>query len=521
MFKLSAIMTAGLLVLFSPLLSFAQSSNDVMDQALQDYDAHHYDKAKKEFSQVLAREPGNLTAHYHLGILLIQSDPKQAIVHLLYVANSPVRAPGIKAALARAYQTAGMYTKSLPLWRELHAQHPENRSYAFQYAIALQNAGNDQEARHLYEALIATGDANYVDRSRYQLGLMLSDLGSYNLAAEQFRAISTNSAYAKPAHDYLKALAPATRPLNVYLSGEYFYNDNPGASSAIHLGTAPVQNEASQGSTWLASLSTRQFEFTPHWRARLSYMFYGTFYLRTIARRNDFVGQYLNPELSFHPNARTSLAIKGNLERYDFSHQWLNDNYGLTVTGTWKPSPSQAYRVLAAYMNKRYTDHYQGISLQYLNADAYSLGLGTTLSNAAWKSSLKLDYTYTDERTNKGNDPTIVGLKSQDSRYREQAIRASAVLPLPFINKRLKLIPDFSYAYRNYPNVQSGALYTDIPGQLMQVRQTDWSVKLQALVWKKYNLTLSAGYEDYRSAAQTSILTYSYHRYFGQISAYY
>jgi len=520
MFKLSTIMAAGLLVLFSPLLSFAQSSNDLMDQALQDYDAHHYGKAKKEFAQVIAREPGNLTAHYHLGILLIQSDPKQAIVHLLYVANSPVRAPGIKAALARAYQAAGMYAKALPLWRELHARHPENRPYTFRYAVALQNEGNDREARHLYEALIATGDATYADMSRYQMGLMLSELGSYNLAAEQFRGISANSTYAKPAHDYLEALAPATRPLKVYLSGEYFYNDNPGASSAIHLGTATVQNEASQGSTWLASLSTRQFEFTPHWRARLSYMFYGTFYLRTIARRNDFVGQYLNPELSFHPNARTSLAIKGNLERYDYSHQWLNDNYGLTVSAAWKPSHAQAYRVLASYMNKRYTDHYQGISLQYLNADAYSVGLGTTLSNAAWKSSLKLDYTYTDDRTNKGNDP-VVGLKSQDSRYREQAIRASAVLPLPVMNKRLKLIPDFSYAYRNYPHVQSGALYTDIPGQLMQVRQTDWSVKLQALVWKKYNLTLSAGYEDYRSASQTSILTYSYHRYFGQISAYY
>ena len=521
MFKLSAIMMAGVLVLFAPLLSFAQSPNGLLNQAIQDYGAHHYDKAKKEFAQVLASEPGNLTAHYHLGILLIQSDPKQAIVHLLYVANSPVRAPGIKAALARAYQAAGMYAKALPLWHELHAQHPENRQYAFQYAMALQNAGNDQEAGHLYKALIATGDATYADMSRYQLGLMLSELGSYNLAAEQFRAISANSPYAKPAHDYLKALGPATRPLHVYLSGEYFYNDNPGASSAIHLGTAPVQNQASQGSTWFAKLSTRQFEFTPHWRARLSYMFYGTFYLRTIARTNDLVAQYLNPELSFHPNVRTSLAIKGNLERYDYSHQWLSDNFGLTMTGTWKPSPAQAYRVLAAYMNKQYTDHYQGISLQYLNADAYSLGLGTTLSNTTWKSSLKLDYTYTDNRTNKGNDPTIVGPKSLDSRYREQAIRASAVLPLPFMSGRLKLLPDFSFAYRDYPHAQSGALYTDITGLHMQVRQTDWSVKLQAMVWKKYNLTLSAGYEDYRSASQTSILTYSYHRYFGQISAYY
>lgn len=517
--KRLSIMTATMLLL-APMAVFAQSTNVLLDQAIRDYDARDYGKAKQEFEAVLAREPGNLTAHYHLGMLLIPSDPKQAIVQLQYVANSPVHAPGINAALAQAYQAAGMYTKALPLWRELHAQHPDNKGYTFQYAVALQGEGSVRDARRLYQGLIASGDPTYADLSRYQLGAMLSGLGAYNLAAEQFRAIPGNSPYAKPARSYLDALAPATRPLNLYLSGEYFYNDNPGASSAVHLGTAPAPSAASQGSTWIARVATRQFEFTPQWRARLSYMFYGSFYLQTAARQYDYVGHFLNPEISFHPNARTSLELKGGLERYDYSHHWLSDNAGLTASATWNYSPAHAYRMHVSYMNKQYTNDYQGSSLQYLNADAYSLGLGTTATSTTWKTKLSIDYIYTLERTNKNDDP-VVGLQSQDSRYREMAIQLSAVLPIPGTSERLTLLPDYSYTYRNYPHIQSGTLYTDIAGQYMQQKMTTWSVKLQALLSKKYNLTLAAGYEDNLSKAQTATLTYRYRRYFGQLSAYY
>ncbi|HXH65316.1 MAG TPA: tetratricopeptide repeat protein [Mariprofundaceae bacterium] len=517
--KLLSILAAGMLLL-APLAAFAQSPDDLLNQAILDYNAQDYARAEKEFAQVLDREPGNLTAHYHLGMLLIQSDPKQALVHLQYVAQSPVHAPGIRAALAEAYQAAGMYEKALPLWRDLHAQHPENREYTFQYAVALQSEESNQEARRLYQGLVASGDPTYADLSRYQLGVMLADLGSYNLAAEQFGTIPKDSPYGKPARDYLESLAPVTRPLSIYLSGEYFYNDNPGAASSVYLGTAPTPSAASQGSTWIGRLSTRQLEFTPHWRARLSYLFYGTFYLQTDARQYDFVGHYLNPELSYHPNARTSLVIKGDLEHYEFSHQWLNDNAGLTLSAIWKYSPAHAYRVYASYLNKQYTDNYQGTSLRYLNADAYSLGLGTTAASASWHTKLSIDYTYTLERTNKNNDP-VIGPASLDSRYREMAIQLKAELPVPGTSDRLTLLPDYKYAYRNYPHVQSGTLYTDIPGQYMQEKMTTWSVRLQAMLSRKYHLALAAGYEDNLSKAQTTILTYRYRRYFGRISAYY
>lgn len=508
------------MLLLAPMTVFAQSADALLNQAIRDYDAHAYQKAKKEFEQVLAHEPGNLTAHYHLGVLLTPTDPKQAIVHLQYVANAPVHAPGIKAALAQAYQAAGMYAKAVPLWRELHADHPENRAYAFQYAVALQEEGDNQKASRLYHDLIRSDDPNYRDISRYQLGALLSGLGSYNLAAEQFRSIPKDSPYAKPARNYLDALAPAIRPFSIYVSGDYFYNDNPGASSAVHLGTAPIPSAASQGTAWVARLATRQIEFSPQWRAGLSYTFYGSFYLKTAARQYDYVGQFLNPELSFHPNARTSLKITGNLEHYDYSHHWLSDNVGLTASAVWKYSPAHIYRMHGSYMNKQYTNNYQGTSLQYLNADAYSLGFGTTAASTAWKTKLSIDYTYTLERTNKNNDP-VVGLASQDSRYREMALQLKAELPVPGTSDRLTLLPEYKYTYRNYTHIQSGTLYTDIPGQYMNQKMTNWSVRLQALLSKRFHLMLSAGYEDNLSKAKTAILTYRYRRYFGRISAYY
>ncbi len=518
MFK-KLVLSIAMALFTLPAFCAAQTGNALLDAAIHDYQFQEYQAAEQKFLQVLKSAPDNLTAHYHLGMIQMHSKPRQAVGHLETVYRADPNAPGIEDALASAYMAAGMNDKAMPLWQKLHRQAPTNDKYAFQYGVALQNSGRQKEAEAIYRQLIAKG-GSYANPAHYQLGHLYSTLGAYNLATKQFAAIAPDSPYGAAASQYMTALRPVTRPLTLYLSGEFMYNDNPGAASSSRLANSPARI-GSQGTTWMAAVNTRQYEFTPQWHLKLGYLFYGTFYMKKAARDNDFVGHYLNPEISFHPKKTLELALKGEIQRLEFSHQLLSNNYGATLTGTWRPDETRSLNIHTGYLNKQYTSDYRGTSLKYLDADSTSVGMGGSITSREWGGGLNADYTYTDEHTNKAGDP-LVGTKARDSRYQEHLIRADAVLPLPAGRlERLRLLPSYSYTYRNYPNAQSGTLYTDIPGQQMKVKLSTWSIRLQGLLWKKYNLTLSGGYEYNRSTAQSSILTYRFKRYFGQLAGSY
>jgi hypothetical protein len=101
------------------------------------------------------------------------------------------------------------------------------------------------------------------------------------------------------------------------------------------------------------------------------------------------------------------------------------------------------------------------------------------------------------------------------------ALPLKAELPVPGTSDRLRLLADYKYTYRDYTNIQSGALYPDVAGQYINQKITNWSIRLQALLSNKYHLMLSAGYEDNLSKSKAATLTYRYRRYFGRLSAYY
>ncbi len=511
-------------ITFTPCTPAAETS--LLAQAIRDYQFQDFKKAEQILRQVLKAEPNNIMAHYYLGLVLQQTDrAREAIPHLEAAAHAKNPPQGIESALASAYKAGGQPEKSLPYYRKQHSAFPDNEGITFQYASALQAAGHEDESSALFRSIIAKG-GQFADPARYQLGVTLTGLQAYTTAIEQFAAIDPKSPYGKAAKAYMDALAPTTRPFNVYLSAEHFYNDNPSTTSSTITATTATGG-GSLGTTLIGQIATRPMQLSDHFQAKLAYLYYGTFYAKAFAKDNNFVGHFINPSLIYHASAKNSLELKGDIQFYYFNQQKLSNNYGATLTGTHHVEGGHSISMHVAYIDKAYTSSYNSggaiTSLKYLDARNWSAGVsGTLIASESWPASLTVDYTFNDERNKSKTDPTL-NTKAKDSRYREHATSVELTLPSPFAGffSRFSLAGNMSFSQKDYLNAQSGNVYTDVTGQKMKARSLVWGGKLKFDIWKKFNLNAVIGYEQEMAHSHTSTLTYDTNRYFGQLSAYY
>lgn len=500
------------------------ADSSLLQQAIEHYQFQDFESAEKGLMQVLQSEPDNPTAHYYLGLALHQNGKAaEAVPHLEKAAQSDNPPEGIRQTLANAYLSAGQPEKALPYFQEQHQASPDDEAIAFQYASALQSAGREGESSAIYRSLIEK-NGDYASGSRYQLGSTLTEFGAYSSAVEMFKAIDPKSAYGEAAKMYIEALNPVTRPLNTYASVEYFYNDNPASSSSTLTGTTTTGG-GSLGATFIAQVSTRAHQINDRLQAKLSYLYYGTFYAKTAAKDSDFVGHFINPSLNYHITAQDTIEIKGDVQFFYFNQQKLGTNYGGTITGTHNYKAGHSTNVHAGIISKSHNSNYNIggaiISLKYLDGLTWSAGAGGTFTPSSdWGGNLSVDYTFNDEHT-KSNADATVNAKASDSRAREHSMKADLTLPLTGMLSRISVIGNVSYSYKSYLNSQSGNLYDDVTGSKITFASLTWGAKLQAALWKKYNLNLVAGLEKNKSRSHTSSLTYESNRYYAQLTAYY
>ena len=501
----------------------ASYARTLQEDAILDYQFQDYDQAKKKFETILNSTPGNITAHYYMGIILqLEGKYDAAIRHLEIASKASPPAEGIEEMLANTYLAAGKAQKALPYFKKRYQANPQDEHIAFQYAKALEGVGEFDHAARIYRAIIRN-KGQMANTARYRLGQILSNLGAYASAVELMRAINPTSPYSGVAKSYLDALVPVTRPVSTFASAEYFYNDNPGTHTSALTGIQSV-TPGSQGITLTAALNSRAFDMTDHLQAKVSYLYYGTFYKDDLAKDNDFVGHFINPSLTYRINNNMDIELKSDTQFFYFGHQRLSTNIGGTVTGTYHLSTGNLVNLHTAYLRKQFTDHSRSsgtiTSLKYLDANSWSVGGGSTLTAPAWGGTLVMDYTFNNEQTrNTSVGDLQLAQKSRDSRFREHAIRVDATLPFIGFLSRAAVLGNMRYSYKDFPNLQTGVLYSDVAGQHIKAASLTLGVQLQVTVWDKAGLNLSAGYERTTSHSQTATLTYRTNRYFGQLSA--
>jgi len=528
---ISTALIAAFISILSPMIACSET---LMDEAVRDFQFQDYQLAEGKFKTELKSSPNNMTAHYYLGIIYQQQKKYDlAIKHLEIVAKAPVKAEGIDATLARTYLDAGKPEKALPILQEQYKKNANNEQAAFDYAKALEATNHTDEAAETYQQIIDK-KGPLADASKYQLGQLLSNLGAYTSAVEFMQAINPSSPYGGVAKNYQDALLPATKPLSLYLSSEFFYNDNPGtSSSSLTPGTTASanSNKGSQGATVIGALNSRSFEPSYRTRIKFGYLYYGTFYQQPFAKDYNFVGHFINPSIGYKINTNTDIELKGDAQFFFYNQQKLSQNYGGTLTTTYK-SDRNSINLHMGFLKKNFTDQYKSqsgtpsittiTSLAYLDANTSSIGLGGTLTAPKWGGSITADYTYNMEKmTRTGDNNPVIAAKAKDSEFREQAIRLNTVLPLSLQPSRLAILGGMNYSYKDYINAQSGnpsSLYPTLGGQRIHSILLTYNAQAEIHLWEKYGINLNLGFEQSNSHSQAAALTYKSNRYFGQLS---
>ncbi|HKI62856.1 MAG TPA: tetratricopeptide repeat protein, partial [Mariprofundaceae bacterium] len=510
--------------------SAGQARADLLSDAIQDYQFQDFTQSESKLRQLLQQNPDNLMAHYYLGAVLQQQGKlDEAITHYEIVATAPHPIQGIEATLANAYIAAGRADKALPYLETNALQHPSDDDAALQYATALQADGQVDAASAIYRRLI-NGNSRLADQARFQLGQMLVSDGAYVSAVQVMKTIDPNSSYGSAAKTYIEALKPITRPLNVYVSVEGFYNDNPGGTSSSLIGTTTAVSGGSQGLTLVAAVNTRDFEASPHLRLKLGYLFSGTYYRSKTAKQLNFTGHFIYPSALYAISPDNDVELKGDIQLFALGGQKLATNLGGTLTATHHIAGGHSLNIHGSYLDKRFTKNYlaSGVlaSLEYLDARSTGVGAGATLMGSAlikdWNGTVAVDYTYSDEKPkNSGSADPALATKALDSHFREHAARVNISMPMGLADSRMALLVNANYSYKDFTNLQSGSVYPSAIGLHMKSIMLTTGAKLQMLAWKEGRLNFSIGMDYTASHSQASELTYKSNRYFAALSAAY
>jgi len=501
---------------------------DLMEDAVLDFQFQDFEQAENKFSQIVEKDPNNISAHYYLGMVLQQNGkPKEAISHLEFVMDKSKTTPvaGIEDILASAYVAADMTEKALPIYKKKYEENKKDDAVALTYAKALQSSGDVQAARTIYQALIEK-EGPQADAARFQMAQIFTDKKAYATAMEQLNEIDEESPYGDAAKSYKDALGEAVKPLSLYVSSEWFYNDNASTqvSDILGQGSTPV---GSQGLTQIVALNTRAFEWTEDLGAKIGYLYYGMFHRAKAAKSSDFAGHFINPSLTMRTTPNTHVELKGDVQFFQFAHQRLSHNLGGTLTATWEDDVGNEASLHGSYMDKKHTTGFfsagTSTSLAYLDARSTGLGLSGTLTDESDRS-LTVAYTFTMDRpTHTGSADPVLGPKSRDGKYNDQTVQIDASLPFTGWLSQLSLSGSASYSYKNYLNKQDAAgLNTDAAGLYIKAISASYSANLEisdiVKIWG-YGIGASLGAEHSEAHSIASALTYKSNKYMGEISA--
>ncbi len=508
-----------------------QAHADLMQDAVMDYQFQDFKEAEKKFRKVLAQHPDDISAHYYMGLVLQQNGKlKEAIEHLELVKfkskNTPV--DGIDDALASAYIAADMPEKALPIYKKKYAADKKDDAVALTYAKALQSSGDISAARVIYRALIEKNSPQK-DAARFQMAQSFVASKAYATAMDELKEIDEKSPYGPAAKSYMDALAPAVKPISLYLSSEWYFHDNPGSATASRLAADGGAAIGSQGLTQIAALNTRAFEWTEKLKAKVGYLYYAMLHRAKTAKSNDFVGHFINPELTYQATKSINIALKGDIQFFYFAHQKLSFNSGGTLTTTWTDDRGDNISLNGNFLAKNYTDHFfsSGVttSLAYLDARNVGVGIAGTLVGPDQKGSLSVDYSFNMERPTHTNNIADANLaaKSSDSKFNEHSVRIDGSIPFPGKYSMFSLLGNFSYSYKDYRNKQDagGLLYPEIPGQFITAVSSTYGVKIEVSDFVKIRgrgISASFGYEHNKAHATAPSLSYKSNKYMGSFS---
>jgi tetratricopeptide (TPR) repeat protein len=486
------------------LLSFqaqVYAENTSIDKALQDYQFQDFEMAKDKFEVLLKTHPDDVLVHYYLGLTYQQLQQfNLAIKHLEFAAHSDSAPEGIEKDLAELYLQANQPEKAVDYYGKAYMQNQSDGAVAMKYASALESLGETSKAKSIYQTF-AISDGKFQDEALYHLGSIYSDYGAYGLAVKSFKQVSSSSAYADGASQYIEALEPTIKPISVYVSVEGFYETNPDSTSSSSLaGTSGTITKirGSTGSTVIAKLDTAKLELNEHWRLGLGYLYYGTFYAKQFAKSNNFVGHFLNPMIHWQVSQTFSMELQADLQKFNFSQQKLSDNYGGTLTLRKKIEDGELSLALAG-IEKRYNEAFNSsgtiVSLAYLNATSLSSTL--SISKEVGINSLSASYAFAMERTH-NNQTVILNQKASDSENIQHTISLADTI---HIQDSLSLLLSGSYARKNYVNTQTGQAFASVKNAKFHVSTTVLNSTLSYAMTDKLSLDIGAEYTRNASIA--------------------
>ena len=508
----------------NPALASAQEEAAAFQSAVMDYQFQDFKEAEDKFRKIVEKNPDNIAARYYMGMVLQQNKKlEEAVSHLEFVMEKSKTTPvaGIEDALSAAYTAAGMHEKALPFYKKKYEESKDNDALAFAYAKALESAGDIQTARTMYQNLIEK-KGPYADAGRFQMAQIILGNKAYATAIEQLNEIDEQSPYGPAAKSYKEALAPAVKPFNLYVSSEWFNNDNAssGGSSRINQASSKV---GSHGLTQIVSLNSRGYEWTERLKAKLGYLYYGMFHYNMDAKSNDFVGHFVNPSQAYQITESINTELKGDIQYFYYAHQRLSINLGGTSTTTWTGAGGDNIALHGNFISKKYTTQFLSSgpttpgtysSLKYLDARSAGIGIAGTLMDKSQKGSLTVDYTFNMDRPihTRSSDITLAA-QSADSKYNEHSLRINGTLPLTKWSQSASLLGNTSYSYKYYLNPQdpNARVYANLQGQHVKATMLVYGLKLQfSDIYKigGYGINANLGYEQTIANSSASALTY-------------
>ncbi len=507
---------------------FAEPVQDIgalLGEAIEDINFQDFDIAERKLTQVLQVEPENPYAKYYMASLLTQTKrAKEAVPYLESIKDSANLFPDYQRLLASTYMAAGTPEKAIPIYKAMLEENPLDEENMFQYANALEQNGEYNRAMAYYHQLIKT-DSAYADAAHFQLANIMMIFGANRHANEQFGRIADTSAYAATVKAYQTSLAPALKPFGLYLSAEYFVNDNPGSASSTYAKGAVPQAapQSSAGQTWVASLSSAAWEINYKLQTKFAYTYYTTLYRESFAKSNDFTGHFFAPTLTYAFSPQLKLEGKIDYQILNLGEYNLSHNYGgaLNLRYTAKDSLSSWYASIS-YIRKRYNQAFGDVgakvNMQYLDANSPTLGAGGYIIYSDAGAMFSMDYSLLFERT-LTNTNAVLNEKAQDSVFREHSLSLNHHLPLDTISQGLSFDVSAGYTFRNYLNPQSGTSLPSIkPGNYFTAQTTTASAKIQYGMGTAYNLNVVLGYDWTKATSQATELSYDQTRYYTQLS---
>ncbi len=120
-----------------------------------------YAAAEKSYREAVAAKPGAIEAKIGLSLVLyVEQKWKELETTCKQVLAEDAKNAVVRARMAAGYYGAGNYADAAALYRKLVEEYPGELDYQTGYAWALQRMGKREEARKLFQAVLAVSPDN-------------------------------------------------------------------------------------------------------------------------------------------------------------------------------------------------------------------------------------------------------------------------------------------------------------------------------------------------------------------------